>query len=81
MLNDYGCDDIEYLLSASGQPGIVEVTAHGKRYELPLGRFDNRVDKTSFIRDVPQERWSAESIAALDQGLKAAFDELLGARR
>ena len=51
MLNDYGQDDMEWLLKNSEQPGTVTVKAHGKTYHLPVARFDNRVDKTSFLRE------------------------------
>lgn len=75
MIQEYGCDDMEFLMQSSGAPGRVTVTARGKTYSLPIGRFDNRVDKTSFIREEPR-RWKQEDLAALSQGLKVAFDTL-----
>ena len=75
MMGDYGCDDIDYLISQAAKPGTVLVEAHGKTYNLPIGRFDNRVDKTSFIRD-DRKDWKPEDEKALHDGLKLAFDEL-----
>jgi hypothetical protein len=72
MMGDYGCDDMDHLLQQSGKPNTVRVEAHGKAYQLPVARFDNRVDKTSFIRD-DQASWTQEDIAALHSGLTEAF--------
>ena len=46
MLNDYGCDDMDWLAKNTQRPGAVTITAHGRDFHLPLARFDNRVDKT-----------------------------------
>ena len=73
MMGDYGCDDMDHLVATSAKPGTITVKAHGKQYMLPLGRFDNRVDKTSFIRD---EVWKEEDKQALHAGLKLAMDQL-----
>ena len=88
MLGDYGGDDMDWLISQSDRPDTVKVERltevlgeEGKlRYEmkswsLPVGRFDNRVDKTSFIRKARAD-WSAEEIAGVHNGLKEAFDKL-----
>jgi hypothetical protein len=75
MLEDYGCDDVEWLLEASGKPDTVAIEAHGRRWEVPLARFDNRVDKTSFVRD-DRSMWSSEDERALHDGLAACFRRL-----
>ncbi|MCK9995005.1 MAG: hypothetical protein KAH56_01860 [Candidatus Krumholzibacteria bacterium] len=75
MYGDYGCDDMEYLLKESGKPDTVQVDQDGESYFLPLGRFDNRVDKTSFIRE-DENKWSAEDVGALQAGMRKAFDQL-----
>ncbi len=75
MLSDYGCDDIGWLVESSDQPGTVRVDAHGRVFHLPIARFDNRVDKTSFVRDDPS-RWKPEAVRALHEGLAAALGEL-----
>ncbi len=76
MYGDYGCDDMEYLLKESGKPDTVQVDRDGESYFLPLGRFDNRVDKTSFIRE-DEDKWSAGDVKALQDGMREAFDSLM----
>ena len=76
MYGDYGCDDMEYLLGKSGKPDTVQVDKEGTSYYLPLGRFDNRVDKTSFIRE-DEDKWSAGDVKALQDGMREAFDQLM----
>ena len=76
MMNDYGCDDMAHLLETSEKANSVTVKAHGNTYHLPLGRFDNRVDCTTFIRD-DESQWSAEDVAKLQKGMRAAFDAIL----
>lgn len=68
MLNDYGCDDIAYLLEQSDKPGTVRVAAHGRTFHIPMARFDNRVDKTSFVR-APKESWCEDDVTCLRDGL------------
>ena len=80
MLKDYGCDDMEWLAQNSEQPGTVTVKAHGQTYHLPLARFDNRVDKTSFLRE-PQEAWKPAQVKAVHEGLQEALDHLAGVAR
>jgi hypothetical protein len=76
MYGDYGCDDMEYLLEKSAKPDTVQVDKAGTSYFLPLGRFDNRVDKTSFIRE-DEAKWSDADVKALQAGMREAFDSLL----
>ena len=71
MLGDYGCDDMAYLLEQSGKPNTIVVNKGDASFELKVGRFDNRVDLTSFIRDEPAD-WSAEDKAKLHAGLSQA---------
>ena len=75
MLNDYGCDDMDYLEKNSEVPGTITVTAQGKKYHLPIGRFDNRVDKTSFLR-VEKKDWDPKMVADVTNGIKGATDKL-----
>lgn len=74
MLNEYGQDDMEYLIEQSPRPDTVRVEKGARVFYLPVGRFDNRADKTSFIRD---QTWSLEKVAALRDGLNQAFLALL----
>lgn len=78
MMNDYGCDDIDYLVQQSTRSGTICIEAHGREYFLPIARFDNRVDKTTFVRD-EAETWSKEDMDALHAGLKEAFVDLIKA--
>lgn len=80
MMGEYGCDDIAYLMSISDRPDTVAVTAHGRAWRLPIARFDNRVDRTTFVRD-PQATWPADKVAALHDGLAGAFALLSEAQR
>jgi hypothetical protein len=79
MLNDYGCDDIDWLEKNSRTPGTVTVGAGGAKFVLPIGRFDNRVDKTSFLREA-QGKWKPADVAAVHEGLRSALDKLVAVR-
>jgi len=75
MMNDYGCDDMDWLEKAATKPGTVPVEAHGKTWHLPIARFDNRTDKTTFIRSDPKT-WKKEDVDAVHGELKRALDRL-----
>jgi hypothetical protein len=79
MYGDYGCDDLAWLLEQSGQPDTLRIAAHGRTFDLPVGRFDNRVDRTTFVREDPA-RWRPEDVAALQAGLREAFAQLVRGR-
>ncbi len=82
MLGDYGCDDMQWLEQQAEQAGhkdSVTVTAHGRTYVLPLARFDNREDKTTFVRADPK-KWRQKDVDALHGGLKAALARLAQAK-
>ena len=80
MLGDYGCDDIDWLQGNSPVPGTVTVEAGGRTFHLPIARFDNRQDKTTFVRDDPAN-WKEQDVRALHDGLKRALDELYRSRK
>ncbi len=88
MLGQYGCDDMEYMLSKADKPGtikierVVEATdAAGKRvfdtrvYHVPVSRFDNREDLTTFVRK-PRGEWQAAEVAKIHKGLSDALTHL-----
>ena len=75
MMNDYGCDDMGWLEQNSEIPGTITVARDGKKYHLPIGRFDNRVDKTSFLRE-DKKLWPKEKVDAIHNGIKSATDKL-----
>ena len=79
MLGDYGCDDMDWLIQHSDRPDTVRVDAHGRVFHLPIARFDNRVDKTTFVR-AERDAWSPEQVAALHGGLAEALGRLVKAR-
>jgi hypothetical protein len=75
MLGDYGCDDMDWLIQHSDRPDTVKVATRGTTYHLPVARFDNRQDKTTFVR-VDPAKWKAEDVKKLHDGLGAGFAQL-----
>jgi len=80
MLNDYGYDDIAYLIETSKVPNAITIEAQGKEYHLPIGRFDNRVDKTTFVREEPSE-WDPKLVEELHTGLADGLGKMWSAYR
>jgi len=80
MLNDYGIDDIEWLEKNSEVEGTITINSPGEKFHLPLARFDNRIDKTSFLRD-SKDAWPREKVEAVHKGLKEACDNLFALRK
>ncbi len=80
MLGDYGCDDMDWLIHNSDRPDTVRLDAYGRHWYLPIGRFDNRVDKTTFVRN-DRKDWKPEEIAALHGGLSAALGRVVAAAK
>jgi hypothetical protein len=79
MLNDYGCDDMDWLEQSARRPGTVTVEARGRTYDVPIARFDNRADKTSFLRADPA-LWAPGDVRAVHEGLRGALERLARAR-
>jgi hypothetical protein len=75
MLGDYGCDDMEWLVQNAARPGTVHVAARGRTWDVPMARFDNRVDKTTFVRG-ERSAWKPEQVKALHEGLAGALEQL-----
>ena len=75
MLGDYGCDDMEYLVQHSEKKNTLTVCAHGKTYHLPIGIFDNRVDKTSFLRETA-DKWDPVLVEEVTAALRTATDTM-----
>jgi len=76
MMKDYGCDDMAWLIGQSDVPGTVRVEAHGRVFHVPVARFDNRVDRTTFVRG-PRDGWKDEQVMALRDGLGSALKGLV----
>ncbi len=74
MINEYGSCDMEHLLETSDKSGTVTVDAHGRRFHLPLARFDNREDLTTFVRD--DDEWQSEDVNKLEGALSDALARL-----
>ncbi|HEY3452523.1 MAG TPA: hypothetical protein VGK67_39630 [Myxococcales bacterium] len=79
MMNEYGCDDVEYLMKQSDKPDTVKVVSHGKTWKLPIGRFDNRKDLTTFARE-PVASWKKEDVESLAAGMREAFNAIIKAQ-
>ena len=92
MVGDYGCDDMAWLQSESDKPDtvrvdrIVVVTNEAgerrfatKTWHLPVARFDNRSDRTTFVRK-PTADWQADEVAGIHDELARALG-VLAARR
>jgi len=78
MLGDYGCDDMAWLLEHSDRPDTVKIEAYGRVWHLPVARFDNRVDKTTFVR-AERAEWREPDVRALHDGLAEALGRLVQA--
>ncbi len=75
MLGDYGCDDMQYLREHAEVPNTITVKSWGKTYNVPIGVFDNRVDKTSFLRgDV--ENWNPAKVEEMTVAVREATDRM-----
>ncbi|MBO5754141.1 MAG: hypothetical protein J6S69_10725 [Proteobacteria bacterium] len=69
MLQDYGSDDMVELMEMSDREHTLRIESQGNVYYVPVARFDNRRDLTTFARKDPSE-WKAEEIEALDNGIR-----------
>jgi len=75
MLGDYGCDDMASLMERSDRPDTVSIERDGLAFFLPVARFDNRSDKTSFLRGEPSQ-WPQESVQTVSAELANACARL-----
>lgn len=73
MLGDYGTDDMVWLEAESARERTVTVKTRGRTFHIPVARFDNREDKTSFLRGDPAE-WDPAAVAAVHEGLRDAIE-------
>lgn len=80
MLGEYGLDDMGYLLETSDRQGTVRIETRGRAFHLPVARFDNRKDLTTFVREDRAE-WPKASVDAIHAEMKRALDALAAARR
>ncbi len=75
MLGDYGCDDMQYLREHTEVADTITVKTCGNTYHVPIGVFDNRVDKTSFLRgDV--DKCDPAKVQTMTLAVKEATDKM-----
>lgn len=68
MAADYGIDDMDWLEGQARTPGTIPIETS----DIPMQRFDNRTDRTSFLRGEPSE-WPPDAVAELHRDLSAAL--------
>lgn len=71
MRNDYGTDDLMWLLAQGGGTVIV-VDKPERQFAVPTAVFDNRTDLTSFLR-ADQSEWSPAKLSRLHRELATAL--------
>ena len=75
MLGDYGTDDMQYLMEHAERKHTLTVTQYERTLHVPIGGFDNRVDKTSFLRGDKAD-WEEERIAEVTEAIREATDTM-----
>ncbi len=75
MRQEYGSDDVDWLLSISETPDRIRIPSKEGTFSVPLVRFDNRSDRTSFLGADPST-WSEDELERLHAPLRAAFERL-----
>ena len=75
MLQDYGSDDMLELMEASDRENMLKIVKGDRVFYVPVSRFDNRRDLTTFARKDPKD-WKPEEIQALDDGIRDAARKL-----
>jgi hypothetical protein len=75
MLKEYGVDDIKWLENHSDLSGTVSIKKHSRTFYIPIATFDNRSDKTTFLRaDV--KMWDEKKLAEITKMMKEVMDKL-----
>ncbi len=75
MSEDYGTDDMSWLLRNARIPGTLTVPGPGRVFDVPAVVFDNRDDLTSFLRDDPSQ-WPGEALERLHRRLSETMQRL-----
>ena len=75
MLYDYGCDDMLYLRDTSDIKDTITLKNETGTYHLPIGVFDNRVDKTTFLREDPS-KWDQQLVKEVTASIHDATDTM-----
>ncbi len=88
MLGEYGCDDMNYLIDLSEKPNTVSVERYvevdngkgelvydTKVWNIPIAKFDNRNDLTTFVRE-DKSSWDRDDVDKIHKGLSGALETL-----
>lgn len=75
MVEEYGCDDLGWMLERSNGAGTVRIETRGATFDVPTVRFDNRDDRTSFLR-AARDQWSPSAVRTLHTTLREGMDQL-----
>jgi hypothetical protein len=75
MRQEYSRCDMAWLIEQATLPGTIDVAAHGATFRVPVQRFDNRTDLTTFLREDPVT-WKASDVEAIHGKLRGACDAL-----
>jgi hypothetical protein len=70
---------MDWLEAHAERPGTLTVRARGRTFHVPIARFDNRIDKTSFLRN-DRAAWRPEEVRAVHEGLREALEKLAANR-
>lgn len=87
MRGDYGCDDLEWLITHSNGHGTINVERNvalgdgrfeNRVFKIPVAVLDNRGDLTKFVQEQGDPTtWRGEDIQALQNGLETAMRPLI----
>lgn len=75
MLKEYGTDDAKWLEDNSDLQGTVTIKKGSKDFRIPIAFFDNRNDKTTFLRQ-DTSLWDKDNVEEISKTLKSALDKL-----
>lgn len=75
MRQEYSRCDMAWMIEQSEVPGTVTVEAEGQKFLVPVERFDNREDLTTFLRDEPAQ-WKEADVAKIRGALETTCDAL-----
>jgi len=78
MDQEYGACDMTSLIQMSDAPGTLTIETATKVFYVPVARFDNRRDLTTFLRKDPSD-WTEAEVAGIHDSLKEACDHLWAA--
>ena len=66
---------MEYLMEHTTVEDTITVKAYGRTYHLPIGVFDNREDKTTFLR-ANKALWDKARVDDVTQAIRTATDTM-----